>query len=115
MVYDDDGPRPSARFVLADDDFIPDAHTSERGGGGAERGDARHDEHDERVAPVTSREPDDVWAPGDRVVHAQWGKGTVVSMRGTGRMRSALVRFDQERAPRVVVVRFLRAETDASA
>mgnify|MGYP001552685969 CR=1 FL=1 len=117
VVYDDDGPRPRARFVLADEDFVPEAGASPASDrDDADAGDARHDARpDAAVAPDAARAPDDVWGAGDRVWHAQWGAGTVVSLRGTGRMRSALVRFDQQRSPRLVVVRFLRAETDASA
>ena len=47
-------------------------------------------------------------SPGVRVEHASFGEGTVVSMRGQGRMLAALVRFDEGRAPRVIIARHLQ-------
>ncbi len=44
---------------------------------------------------------------GSRVDHASFGPGTIVELRGTGRLGSALVRFD-ESAARVVILRYLR-------
>jgi DNA helicase-2/ATP-dependent DNA helicase PcrA len=44
---------------------------------------------------------------GTRVVHQTFGQGRVVGLRGDGRMLRALVRFDQERQPRVILARHL--------
>jgi DNA helicase-2/ATP-dependent DNA helicase PcrA len=50
---------------------------------------------------------------GCRVDHKVFGSGTVVGFRGGGRTRAALVRFDTERAPRVIIARHLvRTDTD---
>ncbi len=52
---------------------------------------------------------------GVRVWHRLFGGGTIVGLRGRGRSASALVRFDDERQPRVIILRHLRAEADAPA
>lgn len=51
-------------------------------------------------------------APGVRVEHASFGLGTVVSMRGQGRMLAALVRFDEGKAPRVIIARHLQLASE---
>ena len=56
---------------------------------------------------------DGAFAAGTRVIHRDFGAGTVVGMRGTGARASALVRFDDERGPRVIVARYLKHERDA--
>lgn len=55
-------------------------------------------------------------APGVRVQHPSFGCGTVVSLRGQGRMLAALVRFDEGKAPRVIIARHLQlaAEHESS-
>jgi DNA helicase-2/ATP-dependent DNA helicase PcrA len=40
---------------------------------------------------------------GQRVAHGAFGEGTVIGFRGVGKRRAALVRFDESRAPRVVI------------
>jgi DNA helicase-2/ATP-dependent DNA helicase PcrA len=99
VVYDEESAPPtSRRFVLADAEFVPEvAPSSPRG-----------------LRETVDDTGDGSWSPGDRVWHPQYGAGTVVSLRGAGRLASALVRFDGERGPRVIVTRFLRDEADAS-
>ncbi len=45
---------------------------------------------------------------GDRVFHRLFGDGSVVGVRGSGRSSNALVRFDAERAPRLIAARHLK-------
>jgi hypothetical protein len=134
VVYDEDGYLRRARLVMTDADFvpdelprIPDVHVpdSEPTASfvpeeGAERGRpaprlwrATGDGGD---APVVAAPTSDGDAPpldaGARVWHRLFGSGTVVGLRGSGRSAAALVRFDEERQPRVIVARHLRAEND---
>ena len=53
------------------------------------------------------------YAQGARVWHRHFGKGTVVGMRGQGNGQAALVRFDDERQPRVIFARHLKDEDQA--
>jgi DNA helicase-2/ATP-dependent DNA helicase PcrA len=45
---------------------------------------------------------------GARVSHRLFGEGTVVGQRGSGRAANILVRFDAERAPRLIAARHLQ-------
>jgi DNA helicase-2/ATP-dependent DNA helicase PcrA len=47
------------------------------------------------------------FATGDRVAHRLFGEGTIVGQRGSGRALNCLVRFDSERAPRLIAARHL--------
>jgi DNA helicase-2/ATP-dependent DNA helicase PcrA len=49
---------------------------------------------------------------GARVHHEVFGAGSVVGLRGAGKNQSALVRFDGERAPRVIILRHLSRMDD---
>jgi DNA helicase-2/ATP-dependent DNA helicase PcrA len=51
---------------------------------------------------------DDVFSAGDRVFHRHFGDGAVVGVRGAGRLANVLVRFDAERAPRLIASRHLK-------
>jgi hypothetical protein len=44
---------------------------------------------------------------GTRVIHQTFGSGRVVGLRGGGRMLRALVRFDNDRQPRIILARHL--------
>lgn len=57
------------------------------------------------------RKTSDALGEGSRVDHASFGPGTIVELRGTGRLGSALVRFD-ESASRVVILRYLQPLSD---
>jgi DNA helicase II / ATP-dependent DNA helicase PcrA len=48
---------------------------------------------------------------GSHVWHKRFGDGVVVGMRGAGHGQAALVRFDGERQPQVILVRHLRASS----
>jgi hypothetical protein len=50
----------------------------------------------------------DGFASGDRVFHRLFGDGTIVGRRGAGRALNCLVRFDSERAPRLIAARHLK-------
>jgi DNA helicase-2/ATP-dependent DNA helicase PcrA len=56
------------------------------------------------AAPVQSAQD---LASGARVVHQTFGLGRVVGLRGGGRMLRALVRFDNDRQPRMILARHL--------
>jgi hypothetical protein len=45
---------------------------------------------------------------GQRVFHRHFGDGSVVGLRGNGRLSNALVRFDAERSPRLIAARHLK-------
>jgi DNA helicase-2/ATP-dependent DNA helicase PcrA len=100
VIYDDDHPAlsppgdPAAfslrqrRVVLTDTAFVPDGD----------------------VAPTLTGEPPAIEGQvntGTRVWHKHFGVGVVVGMRGFGKNAAALVRFDDERQPRVIVARHL--------
>ncbi len=55
---------------------------------------------------VPAAEPGGLVVHG-RVDHEVFGQGTIVGFRGQGRMRSALVRFDEDARPRVIICRHL--------
>ncbi|MDP2340403.1 MAG: 3'-5' exonuclease [Deltaproteobacteria bacterium] len=57
--------------------------------------------------PVPVGEPGELVA-GDRVFHRHFGDGSVVGIRGSGRLSNALVRFDAERSPRLIASRHLK-------
>jgi len=63
------------------------------------------------TALVVEGEGDDVvaFSTGDRVFHRLFGDGTVVGARGGGRALNCLVRFDSERAPRLIAARHLKS------
>ena len=46
-------------------------------------------------------------SPGARVAHRAFGEGVVVGVRGAGKMTAALVRFEDDRQPRVIIARHL--------
>ncbi len=45
--------------------------------------------------------------PGARVWHKSFGEGVIVGVRGGGKMTAALVRFEDDRQPRVIIARHL--------
>jgi DNA helicase-2/ATP-dependent DNA helicase PcrA len=51
-------------------------------------------------------------ADSQRVRHASFGEGTIIGFRGVGNRRAALVRFDDARAPRVIIERHLQPVTE---
>jgi DNA helicase-2/ATP-dependent DNA helicase PcrA len=53
------------------------------------------------------------FASGDRVFHRLFGDGTIVGARGAGRALNCLVRFDSERAPRLIAARHLKPASSA--
>jgi len=59
------------------------------------------------VSDVTS------YATGARVFHRLFGDGIVVGARGGGRALNCLVRFDSERAPRLIAARHLKPASAA--
>jgi len=91
VVYDEPPPAPlrSSRLLLAEPGLVPGA------------------------AALHPAEPAGPFAAGARVMHRDFGAGTVVGMRGSGARASALVRFDDERGPRVIVARYLQPARDA--
>jgi DNA helicase II / ATP-dependent DNA helicase PcrA len=78
--------------------------------------------YDDEYAPArttSARAPsfldDDItglWRAGVRVSHKRFGAGVVVGMRGGGLTEAALVQFDGERTPHLIMVRYLQ-RTDA--
>ena len=50
-----------------------------------------------------------LFAAGSRVTHRLFGGGSVVGQRGSGHSANILVRFDSERAPRLIAGRHLQA------
>ena len=94
VVYDEAPPAAArrTRLLLTEPDFVPE-------------GTVVHD-REERPAPTGP------FAAGTRVLHRDFGAGTVVGMRGGGSKATALVRFDDERGPRVIVARYLRLERE---
>ncbi|MBI1949004.1 MAG: UvrD-helicase domain-containing protein [Deltaproteobacteria bacterium] len=95
VVYDE--PAPTAprrtRLVLTEPDFVPPAAGL-------------------RIGEEHADEPAGAFAAGARVIHRDFGAGTVVGLRGSGARASALVRFDDERGPRVIIARYLRPQAD---
>mgnify|MGYP000380026011 CR=1 FL=1 len=61
-----------------------------------------------RGAEVVHTETNAGLAKGSRVSHSAFGEGTVVELRGRGKLGSALVRFDEGKT-RVVIVRYLQS------
>ncbi|MCC7070424.1 MAG: UvrD-helicase domain-containing protein [Deltaproteobacteria bacterium] len=96
VVYDEPPPAlvRRSRLVLAEPELVPPAASVHFG----EQRDAVDDGG---------------FAAGTRVIHRDFGAGTVVGLRGSGSKAAALVRFDDERAPRVIVTRYLKTERDA--
>jgi hypothetical protein len=46
-------------------------------------------------------------------IHRHFGDGSVVGVRGSGRLANVLVRFDAERSPRLIAARHLTTTTAA--
>ena len=59
-------------------------------------------------APVAAVRGEGELVAGDRVFHRHFGDGSVVGVRGSGRLSNALVRFDAERSPRLIAARHLK-------
>jgi DNA helicase-2/ATP-dependent DNA helicase PcrA len=65
---------------------------------------------DGRPGPPDDNEGDGAdFAAGARVFHRLFGDGTIVGRRGAGRALNCLVRFDSERAPRLIAARHLKS------
>jgi DNA helicase II / ATP-dependent DNA helicase PcrA len=120
VVYDHEGLLPRARLVMTDAELIPDADiaasfTAPEPGRPAPRlwRSTESVEGESAGAAAAGAPPEgDSHAldAGARVWHRLFGSGTVVGMRGSGRSAAALVRFDEERQPRVIIARHLRSE-----
>jgi DNA helicase II / ATP-dependent DNA helicase PcrA len=98
VEYDEPVPStpPRRRLVLTDAAFVPDAA---RGGS----------------APATDDDGSGGLTAGARVWHRHFGAGVIVGMRGGGKNTAALVRFDDERQPRVIIARHLKADDGSDA
>ena len=117
VEYDEPG-RRSVRIVMTDsdtppesagDDDVPKRNLARRFAlGGAARDEPLVGERQGASAA------DDAFGEGARVWHRLFGMGTIVGLRGRGQTASALVRFDDERQPRVIILRHLRSEAEAS-
>ena len=130
VVYDDERPQAPARIVMMDADITPEGERAP-----SYQSKATHLERDESSAENATRRfalgartrsadaqvparaaAEDVidehaqFSQGDRVWHRHFGEGTVVGLRGQGKGQAALVRFDDERQPRVIFARHLKSE-----
>ena len=118
IVYDDDQPRRPLRtsrthLITADAGAVPDdAIVSDAGAGDGPPPVGRRfllgGPTSTTTLTVSTESNDQELAAGDRVSHRHFGAGSVVGMRGSGRLGNALVRFDSERAPRLISARHLK-------
>ena len=114
VVYDDDVGQPSPRRLRPppmDADSVVEPVTRRfvlgvRSDGG--RSESVRSEPPAAADVEEAAANDDAISAGMRVFHRLFGEGTVVGMRGAGRSAAALVRFDEERQPRVIIVRHLK-------
>ncbi|MFZ9887588.1 MAG: ATP-dependent helicase [Myxococcota bacterium] len=68
---------------------------------------------DDRVSPPSiPPSSSSVLTEGARVEHASFGAGTVIGVRGIGSRQAAVVRFDEARAPRVILAAHLEVSSE---
>jgi energy-coupling factor transporter ATP-binding protein EcfA2 len=105
----DDAP-PASTVVVPDDGDGPRV-----GGFGARRFSLGAAPRPDAITVDTPGDEDDVpgFSTGDRVFHRLFGDGTIVGQRGAGRALNCLVRFDSERAPRLIAARHLKPASPA--